>query len=58
MRVPFGAGRWSQLLSAAQWSIWRRRDRHIAHWHSVKFMTLVFAGGKTMILTHEKKEAE
>jgi len=56
-------------------------DRHIAHWHSVKFtdhweeeeedgtkflhdrerfsheLTLVFANGKTQVLTHEKKEA-
>lgn len=58
------------------------KDRHIAHWRSVKFtdhweeeeedgtkvlhdrerfsheLTLVFANGKTQILTHEKKEAE
>ena len=58
------------------------KDRHIAHWRSVKFtdhweeeeedgtkilhdrerfsheLTLVFANGRTQILTHEKKEAE
>lgn len=58
------------------------KDRHIAHWRSVKFtdhweeqqedgtkllhdrerfsheLTLVFANGKTQVLTHEKKEAE
>jgi len=65
--------------SAAQWSIRRRRDHHIAHWRSVKFtdhweeeeedgikilhdrqrfsheLTLVFANGKTEILTYKKK---
>jgi Uncharacterised methyltransferase family (DUF6094) len=58
------------------------KDRHIAHWRSVKFtdhweeeeedgtkilhdrerfsheLTLVFANGKTQVLTHEKKESE
>ena len=58
------------------------KDRHIAHWRSVKFtdhweeqeedgtrilhdrerfsheLTLVFASGKTQVLTHEKKDSE